>query len=471
MPESSIKSDETVVARGRFAFGAEIGVGWCWMLGAGILAGLVLFVWRGVWRGAHGSLDFTMVFSAAKLWWQGSNPYDFEAGYATFVAADGSGRPKDPVWFSALYPPATYAVLGPIAVGSWGLAKGLWLAISVFSMAMTCLCGGVLVRRAGVAGLWLGVLLACWLAFGPVHTTLAMGQFGLVVLGLCCPAILIATRDESNPSTVWLVVGAGLALGLAGALKPQLAGPVGLAIVFLGRYRLAGMALVVFGAVFAVSALRLMGEAGAGWIDAWRLNLRQFSGVGFADPRPVNAYVYQMINVAPLAYRWLPETAAKWLSLLPFGLTVLVGLWSAKRMRVISPSSVSRSLLLVSVLCVAGLVSVYHRGYDAVFLAFPVIWAAGVLRQNGFSKFHLAAAWLVLGAAMVFAVPGPAALSTALNRGWLPPGLGNTGWFQVLLLGHQQWGLLLVWAALIGVLVVERLSAAASMSPDTEASA
>lgn len=410
-----------------------------------------------------------MVFSAAKLWWQGANPYDFEAGYAAFVEAGGSGRPKDPVWFTALYPPPTYAVLGPISVGSWGLAKGLWLAASTFSALAVCLCVRRLVQGFGVTGFSLGFLAVGWFAFGPVHTTLYMGQFGLIVLALCCPAVLVCCRTDKQ--SAWQMdLLAAVALGIAGALKPQLAGPVGLAVVLLGRFRLAGLSLLVFGALLAVSIGRLSGEVGAGWLEAWRANLQHFSGAGFADPRPANAHAYQMINAAPIAYRLLPEAVAKFAGLLPFAATVVVGVWwGLGSLR--KPTRPLQALLLLGVLCVAGLVSVYHRGYDAVFLILPVCWAAGVLSLGSSTSLERLSARFVLLVALVFLLPVPSMISAALHRGWLPVGLGDNAWFVALILGHQQWVLLGLWVVLMWVLIADRVSAEVSGLPGTEGAA
>jgi hypothetical protein len=437
----------------------------CVLLATGLLR------WRGVLRGAEGSLDFTMVYASARQWAFGYDPYPFEPLYDVYVEQGGvkegkPSRPRDPMWFASLYPPMTYAVLSPLGLMDWDGARLGWLCVNILA---TIAVGVWLVKhRPPVPAPGSGAVVPCFvlagfLASAPLHTTLAFGQLGLVTLALMLLAISLVLRDTSH--TKGKAILAGIALALAGALKPQLLAPVALALLVTTAWRAVLLGMGVGVVITAIAALRIEPT----WVENWLLNLREFAGKGFADPSADNPVAYQMIHLSPLLHRLMPGIpgAAKALAvLLPMAalLLAMIGHWKRTiargdaEARIVQtscfhpsyfsgpPGLRASSLQLLSVACVVTLLITYHRTYDAVMLVVPVVWA--------WHRLHIrrsdVAGWCVVALLVLLALPTPQLLASREVSGYLPTALiENPLWYVVVLMQHN-WMLLALLCILLG---------------------
>ena len=317
-----------------------------WRIGALLLVVLAsgVFVQRGVSRGLAGSYDLTMMYAGSRQWVQGGNPYPLYAAYDAYLGGGGGAeRPRDPKWFAQLYPPTTYAVMAPVGVLPWSAARAVFCGLNLAGWAWAAWWAWGLrperdkrnVKRANQTQVAWGAiwLMTAFLAWAPMHTTLAFGQLGGVVVGLVCLGIGGLRQNErreakssnrilshqvtsdsggcrpfalgKGAALVWLDALRGLVLALACCLKPQLAGLFVVVLAATGRWWIVGWTCGWGGVIAAAAVGRLVMTAPTWWEDL-RSNVAAFAGTGFADPSPANGYAWQMINLEP----WLRHVGA-----------------------------------------------------------------------------------------------------------------------------------------------------------------
>ncbi|MEM7577367.1 MAG: glycosyltransferase family 87 protein, partial [Planctomycetota bacterium] len=441
-----------------------------WLWGLVTAGALLLLVVRGVVRGAAFSGDFTMIYAGGRVWLEGGNPYLLDVLYAAFVSAGGGAeRAKDPTWFVALYPPTTYALLGPLGALPWSAARLVWLGLSLVSV------GAIAAwawrwrprperpERSGGAGpvamLW---LLPLGLAFMPVHTTLRFGQLGLVVLALCVWAIGTPRRGgearTESGEPMFAAALSGLLLAVAGGLKPQLAGLFALGLMATARWRTLAWCLVWGLGILAISVGRWMfpdGTALSSWWVALRTNLDAFAGQGFADPRPSNPMAHHMIHLEPLVWRLGsaagmtgPAVFSTIASASGVVVTVAAAFAAAWRLRGCRPWHEQRqpgaiTLWVAAVAATLTLLIAYHRAYDAVLLIVPAVWALRAWARGA----RVTVALVGLGV-LLYLVRLPELVGHVLpQRGtaWHPARL--PGW-QTLFMHQGTWSLLLMAGSL-----------------------
>jgi|GEM_PF-1866524 len=472
-----------------------------------LLGAAGVFVQRGLVRGVTGSHDLTMMYAGARQWVFGGNPYPLDAAYDAYLdGGGGAERPRDPKWFAQLYPPTTYAVMAPVGALPWSVARVVFCGLNVLGWAVA---GGWVwgwrpqsaerkVKSAnqtqaagsesGAAAVLVG---AAFLAWAPVHTTLAFGQLGGVVVGLVCLGVGAPRSGESEKRKVKSAnrtqaepVLRGLALALACCLKPQLAGLFVVALAVAGRWRTVGWTCGWGLVIAAVAVGRLMATAPMWWADL-RSNVAAFAGTGFADPSRANPQAWQMINLEPwLRHVGVGEVAAgvlPWvLGVAAFAAVAWSGCVRGRQSEKLAHSSaamrpqgksenqtqadgggrVTRGsvaaspcsgdadafLRLLAVAAVVSLLVVYHRTYDAVLLVFPAAWAWRAVAARGW----VSAGGVAAGLIAVMGLPLPAVLSEAVKRGWLPGTLAEQAWWVPGVLMHQN----VVLLALGGLLAI-----------------
>jgi hypothetical protein len=428
---------------------------------------LAAFFHRGVSRAISGSWDFTMVYAAARQVAVGGDPYAFDATYDGFVEAGGIGRPRDPLWFNSLYPPTTYTLLAPLGLLDWKPASWVWLGLNVLATAAVA---GWLLRHRPLAQprtrAWLAVGL--WLGVAPLHTAVAFGQLSVIVLALMLP--LLGPFDAEPPASRrrWRrpgTLGAGLMLGVAGLLKPQLVLPLALILLATPRRAAVGWAAALAGVVAAAAWWRLNQTAPA-WLEHWAEQINWFAGQGFADPTAANAKSFQMIHLEPWLHRaWPGGTGpAEALRVLGAGLplAVLLAGWAwlllgrprlgRPRRPVKSPSPAAGpvrdpALLWLALAAVLTLMMAYHRTYDAVLLVVPALW---VWRRAAAAASPRWVLWTAGVCLALLALPGPVLLDALAQRGGLAAEPLTNSWpWRALLLGHHHLALLALTAALL----------------------
>ena len=406
------------------------------------LAGaLVEMGFRGPWRAAANSDDFALYYCCARAWIQGENPYDRQALEA--VARQAGGAPTQYLG-NAVSPPVSFVVLGPLAAVSWPVAKGVWLTLNLGLLAAMCIW---LVRmgrmRPGEPRAIL--LLALIVALAPLHTGIKHGQ-----LALAAAACLIGAARMHQQRRRWL---GGVGLGLALALKPQMAAIFVLYWLYRKRWRALAVA-GVFIAVLAAITLARLHLADVDWLGQWQQNIQRCFHGGECDyasgPRP---FIFIQLQHPLYAIFGSRSVAAVGAWAVTAALAVLG--WLAWRRL---PAGDDRELAGLSFLAVLSLLPIYHVFYDAVILALPLCWAVR-LTATPLRRWGIA----IIGLVLPFLLSGAAALAVFSGSGGPLAPYAQTWWFRTLLLPHQPY--LLAALAVVMVAALYRAAAEANRIP------
>ena len=414
---------------------------------AAVIAALLYFAWRAVWRALTDSGDLAVGFSAARAWLVGHDPYDAVVLKHDLLLAGGTQSAIDRLdALRNVYFPPTLPLFLPVSVFSWPLAAIGWLILNV---------GAVVFVAVGLARLfgWSPsstralALTAFLLALAPVHTTIASGQTGLVATAALVAAMLL--ERSGRP------IQAGLAYGLATAIKVQVGLPFLAYLVWRRRWGTVKSAAVVLAGLSLVS-VGWMEVAGRPWYSSWISNLATLSGPGgINDPGQLNPDRYSLVNLQYLLDSW--SRAGPWPDALAFVAVALAGgalLWLVRGRR---PRN---ELLALAAVAVLGLLVTYHRYYDAVLLALPIAWAIAAI---GTRRWGEGVAAIIVCADFMF--PIQTALHQWQQDGLVPAWLTGSSLWDRVLLTQQVWALVLLVVVLLSAAWRERDQA--MIAPDS----
>ena len=409
------------------------------------ITGVGLLAFRDVPRGLSGANDLSMVYAASRAWLHGSNPYEFEDMNQAWVAGGNTPLPVDDRQLIALYPPATYLLLFPLGALPWELVRPAWAVVNLLAIAATAWLGVLLARRHGVGDPAVYLIVpALVLVWGPNHTNQAMGQTSLVPMVGVLAAWYFALRRAD--------LAAGVVLGLATAIKPQMAGLFVVLALMAGRWRLFGVATVTGLAVLLASIGR-MELAGVAWLPAMRNNLHWFGQQSTGDPSDANALWHLIMNLPVLLHRFTNSQvvieAISWL----VTVGALAIAWTLNRQRHRRVESLRpvcpEAMLMPAVVGVVSLLPVYHRFYDGMLLlpaAFYVV-TVGLVRK----RWPLPT-WLVALGLAVFIPPNMAAVLHEAVEPRLPAGITTSWSWAAFVSTHQVWAMLVVLTGLLWAL-------------------
>jgi Glycosyltransferase family 87 len=374
--------------------------------------------------------DLSQNYTAARLWLKGQSPADPKNFVALWRQQGHARLDVDDIRTHLSPPLGGLVVLAPVAALPWRAAKITWLGILLFSFAAT------VYALASTSGFrWnenrtLAFLAAC-LALAPFQTGIASGNTSILVIGLCAIAIW-AARANSD-------IAAGILFGVACAVKPQLG-------AFLVLYYLVRQRWKLFStAVGCTLALNLVAVAylqlrGAPWVQDYLHNIRGFVTSNHIDDfTSANPSRFTLINLqVPFFSITGASSSANVLALAV--VTVLVLVWIYWVIR----KNGQPELLGLGAISALALLPVYHRFYDAGLLAVPLCWCIAGAMGPIKSIARLA---LVLMAP--FAVPGTAFLQQLAVHGHVSDAVTNSWLWNVIVMPHQTWLLLLLFLVLL----------------------
>lgn len=406
---------------------------------------LGFFAWRGPLRMMQGANDLAVILASTRAWLGGASPYELSSADAAFMEAGGPAniRPAARGAFDLLYPPSAFVALTPIGLLSWNGALMAWGVLNGAALG-----AGVwgIVRAAGwkwnERRSWLLLIIA--LAYAPVHTNFAHGQTGLMVFGL------VASSCGARASG--RAVLAGVLLGLAAGIKPQVAAVFLAYDMFRGRWRVVASSLVVLLALVAVGIGR-MELAGVDWLSQYRANIAEFALTQNGNPTRSNPYRYQLLNLHyPLHTLFDSRTLV---GAMVWGIVVVAGVaYLALRRR----DEDRNDLIALTLASVASLLLVYHRFYDATLLLFAAALVLDRLPGLAWRVERGRAVSLIVIAACtaVLAAPGSAALFVLAREGRLPAWLTGSRAWETMIMPHQSWAILMLGVATLMWLWVSR---------------
>jgi hypothetical protein len=314
------------------------------------------FVLRGVVLAFEPSrTGFSELYTSAWLWRHGQNSYNSILTTSTQQRLVGVSVQAAPI-----YPLTTFVLISPFTFLPWRWANFLWLLLGLAAVAATIF---LLLRIRGdrVWDLRTMVFITFLLSFAPLHQAFHLGNVALLVVPLALWAILLAERHQ-----YW---GAGLAVGIALCLKPQIG------IWVLLYYLLRGRKQVLFGALttgaFVAAILLLRPIPFFNAISDYRANLQYW----FAPGRPFGftpgAFPYHVNIIQIILYQLLHSVFASNLiahALFVSGVTAWILILRLNRFRIPASLAIS-SLLALSFL------SLYHSVPDATILTLALCWA------------------------------------------------------------------------------------------------
>ena len=369
-----------------------------------------------------GGGDLATVYAAARVWADGGDPYDVDRVAAAFDAAGGPAAVRPHAyWTPPLYPPGTLAAVAPLARLRWPAARAAW------AVGTGLLLAAMVAVLPAVAGLrWSdprGVAVAVGaLLLSPTRAAMALGQPAVATAALIVLAAWAAGRGHARR--------AGVALGVAACLKPQLAGPFIAYLVLRRHGRAATWAAVLFAAVTAASAAHLSHD-GVRWWGEWAAAVRRASSPGQVnDVTPGGVNRFAMVNLAVVLHAFFRSPTVV------TGIVAVVAIGTAAAFAVVVRRRPTHGLPPAELAFVAAwsLLPVYHRWYDAEPLALAVAWAA--------------AAWPARSAVAVavLLMPFMTSLVVRLPRAW--PGPHAWAWDAVLM-PDQSWAAVGLTAVLL----------------------
>jgi hypothetical protein len=379
--------------------------------------------------------DFLSPYVQTTAWMKNMDPYSprnlvalwpRDAAQFTFLKtdlADGSLVSKRGI--PTAYPPASFVLLAPVAWLPWSVAERVWLGISLLAF------GATLWSLIALADFhWQEkrtyLFLALALALAPFQSGLAVGSIVIVAVGLCALAMWSADRRWS--------VAAGVLLGIAIGLKPQIGLPFLLYYLLTRRWRVVTITVTVLAILVATAVLPLTMNH-TPWVDYYRYDNRTlFARGSLGDFTESNPLRFGLINLQVLLATFVPSRAGANVAALVMtgilGLLWLLLLWRRTERK--------HGLLNLSALAVLSLLPVYHRLYDASLLIFPLAWSLAALPESR-SKLEKGTLLLIL----VFLVPGGSALEQLQRTGYLVA-LRDSWWWNHIFMPHQVWALLVI---------------------------
>jgi hypothetical protein len=339
--------------------GSRRGLAWL-VIGLLCLGGAARFITRGPMRGLSNSGDFSAVYAASRAWMRALNPYDSAVLARAWNRAGGpADQVPDPVTSPSVYPIPIFPLLSPIAIFSWPTARLIWCGINLLAMGALLEC----VRR--LAGFrWsrprMLLLAAIALMLRPMSSAVALGQMSLMVTALGAMAMVIANNSR----------GAGVLQAIGLALKAPLAAAFVVPDVMARRWKPLLVTFVVLLILIGVAVWRAGGPDQ--WMPGWLHNLQAASATGGVnDPSTANPFRHQLINLQyPLATSIANPMLVNGIALI---IALLLAIPALIRLR---SGPIGAALLLpLGLICLAEVLAVYHRMYDATVLIFPLAWA------------------------------------------------------------------------------------------------
>jgi len=397
------------------------------LLGIIAVAMLADFIFRGIVPAlGPGKNDFSEVYVGGWLWRHGQNFYD-----VALTTITGNNLANTHVNIALIYPPTALVLVAPFTFLPLPAANLLWLLLGLVGIAVTI---GLLIEFTGLRAwddraLALGTLI---LAFDPLHQAFHLGNVALVTVPLCFLGVYLANGRHDFV--------AGLALGVATALKPQLG--LWFLVFYLLQFRkriFAGS--LVPAALLALAFVRYPVSA-ATLISGYRINLKYWFAPGRLYGFTEGALPYH-VNVSQVIFYQLAHRAPV-ANLLAYSLFAGgLFLWAFAVYR----SSFRMSVpLAISSLAALSFISLYHSVSDATALTIALAWVfSDAERPWNWTKRTTFVLFLLL------ALPGHSALMRSTP--YLSSALTESWWWNLLVARYFVWLLICLNTVLLYALL------------------
>lgn len=335
-----------------------------------VCAGLLFLYAR--WSRRSAPLDdFGTVYGAARCWINGQNPYLGSEVSRAFHSAGGypgveSGSPttRPSVYFLPAMP-----IFATVAWLDWGSVHSVWIVLCCASFLAGIFVVGRQLPLPKSGQLLVGsvAIVLC----KPFSTGMWFGNPSMLVIGIVIVSAGLAIRNRK--------VAAGVLLGLAVAIKPQLAIGLLAAFVIWRQWAALGTGAAVLAVATTVAALRAGSLSVLKlWLDTQRENLALSLAPGnINDPTLGSVYGYQFLNIQTLVGVFTANAAignaVAWLAC-----AALILLYLTIRSRQPHPDLWTDFTFFTIVFLLPG----YHRNYDGQFAIILLPWVVTVFRAR-----------------------------------------------------------------------------------------
>lgn len=306
--------------------------------------------------------DFSNVYAAGSLTWQGRSADAYEPGHQHDAERAVFGGREVP-YFGWHYPPFFFAVAVLVAAVPYGWGLSIWLVVSL--SAYLAALRAILPRPETL-------LIA--LAFPAVFVNIGHGQNGFLTAALLGGALHWLDRRP------WL---AGVLIGLL-AYKPQFGLLIPIALLAGGRWGTIGAAAATVAALVAVSFVTLGGDVWQAFRDSMNFTqvvVLEQGGTGWEKIQSVFSTVRMWGAGVHTAYA-VQATLALMLA------ASLAWLWQSDAAFELKASALATACLLATP---------YVLDYDLVVVAIAIAFFARHGFDRGFRDYEislLAAAWI-----------------------------------------------------------------------------
>jgi hypothetical protein len=237
------------------------------------------------------------------------------------------------------------------------------------------------------------------------------------------------------------VVLAGVLLGIAGGIKPQVAGPIVLYYVLVRRFRVATPAIIT-GASILVVSLAAMWFSQIDWLHGWRHSIAETTKLGAVnDYGWGNRFRDEIIDLKLLFVR--PDQSPALLRAMVAGVTLALAAWYLLMIQRARQWRGRDELVSLAALSAISLLPIYHRVYDVALLTTALAWALSEL-DSARKRYAIA----ILVSMLPFLIPFDIVKSIG-NRVPQMIEIAKTWWWQSYLAPHYAWGLIVLTVVLL----------------------
>jgi hypothetical protein len=284
--------------------------------------------------------DFAELYASSWLWRQGGNPYDSSLATAALRQVAGGSRP---VFLVNI--PSSLVLVAPFTYLPWGWANFLFVVLGLAGLVVTIL---FVLRLQGPLRWGLDAMLSIVfiLSFSPLRIAFQWGNVILLVLPLAILVMALAERKQD--------LQAGILLGLAVCLKPQIGFWLFVYYLLRTRFKIVGASLGTCLAVAAAFFLRPIPFSSL--ISSYRANMHYWFAPGGPYGITEGSVTWLALRTQTVFY-WITHSpaAADWMANLLF----LFGA-AAWAIFILRRGSRIPSSLSISALWALSFVSLYH---------------------------------------------------------------------------------------------------------------
>ncbi|MGA3047599.1 MAG: glycosyltransferase family 87 protein [Terracidiphilus sp.] len=330
-------------------------------------------------------VDFRVLYQPARCLLRHADPYN-ENEVLRISQAERGSRPPDTekvrqVVTQYIYPPTTFSFTVPFAMFPWGIARLLWLMLTVGSLLFASFL--IWSLGAGYAPVLSGALVGFLLANSEL--LVITGNVAGIAISLCVVAVWCFVRERFVP---WGIL--CLAVGLA--VKPHDTGLVWLYFLLAGGvYRKRAWQTLLAMVVFCLPAVLWVWYVSPNWIQELQTNVAAFSVRGGMNDPGLNSTgahgLGMLVSLQALfGIVWDAPRIYNPASYLAFAPPFFAWLFVTLR----SPQSKARTWLAIAAIAALSMLPVYHRQQDTKLLLLTVPACAMLWSEGGLT------AWLAL---------------------------------------------------------------------------